>query len=721
MKVAKRPRERVLSLVVTLVTALTLVACGTTAQDATGSSDDAASTSGGASTSVVASTYMSDTEGLDGKPWVTSIIQGNLPAEQPALTDDLFTHYTYDYLSAHQQEAGMTMTDCAGELKTVNLAVIKDESKTSHDLEQLRIFFDQASDTERLKETGLSEIQGYLDRIDAVTSIGEMNSLIVADDFPFSPFILASLALTDTRDVNVVEVQPDLVLVDTVQVGGLYYQDTEDEQTLQMQLNAIANSAALTIVDLQEIGMDSEGAAAAYAEILDFERAHGKYVDYSGKYNREDFGAMAEQRRDGVLTLAELCTACPGFPMMRVLEKLGKASSPTYIASRDWLGAFADLWNDEHLNAIKLVAKASILKETRPYRDPSLVNSIYEQAGQTAPDAETFAYEAANQQSTFAITLAETYVDEAIGDQGKERLMQLSRDLIDTYKDLVATTDWVSEASRERIEEKLDNMTLNVLEPQGGYYDFSGLELTPTDEGGTLFGNYLKLKQYRMVQERQMVGQPATPACSWYLLKPTELNCTYDLTSNSININPGYVTSLVYTDGMDEQDLLAGLGFVIGHEISHGFDYQGGQFDAYGAPETVYADADVDAFVVKTSALASYYGTLEIAPGITVSGENVVTEAAADLCGMQAALQLAAGLEECDYDRFFATQSNMWAEAVSELVLPTLVLDPHPLNNYRVNVNAQMFDVLYDKLGVQEGNVMYLAPEERINLWGENA
>ena len=126
---------------------------------------------------------------LVGSPWVTSVLSGNLPAEQPEAKDDLYTHYNYEYLSARQGDDVSTMSDCAGELQKAITAIVKDESKAGHDLEQLRLFYNQAADTEALQAAGLSEIQPYLDRIEAVTSLDEMNALIVADEFPCSPFI----------------------------------------------------------------------------------------------------------------------------------------------------------------------------------------------------------------------------------------------------------------------------------------------------------------------------------------------------------------------------------------------------------------------------------------------------------------------------------------------------------------------------------------------------
>jgi predicted metalloendopeptidase len=133
------------------------------------------------------------------------------------------------------------------------------------------------------------------------------------------------------------------------------------------------------------------------------------------------------------------------------------------------------------------------------------------------------------------------------------------------------------------------------------------------------------------------------------------------------------------------------------------------------------ADADVDAFVLKASTLASYYVGIEIGPGTNVNGQLVVTEAAADLCGMQAILELASKIEGIDYGQFFSKNTDMWAQVVPAEMLPNLILDAHPLNNLCVNVNAQMFDEFYATYGATEGNTMYLAPDSRLAMWGSGS
>lgn len=661
---------------------------------------------------------------LVGKPWVTSILLGNLPSEQPELKDDMYTHYNYEYIAAHQSQGSAVIAEHTGEVAAALLQIINDDSKIGHDLDQLRIFFGQAADLDTVKAAGIAELKPYLDRIDAVTSIDEMNALLAADDFPFSPFIFAALTTNDTRATNIVGITANLVLFDPMAVGGMYYQETDDPQQQAAMDAAIQNAAGMSVIDFMSAGVETstvEERQAIITKLADFEKAHGKYLESQSKYLKSDYGAMAEAAHESYFTLDEVVAISPNFPIKETLEKLGKAGSETYVVTRAWLEALNGLWTADNLEAIKLVAKAKVLSETRPYRDPSTMDAVLEQVGQPAKEANAFAYEACANLDTFAQVMAKAYVDNALGASAKERLAKLSQDLVDEYKGLVNGTPWLGEESKARIVEKLDHMALNILEPQGGYFDYSKLELTPTDQGGTLLSNYLKLKQYRWDRESEMVGKPALAAAPWWAISPLMGNAFYNDASNSINVLPGFVTSLVYRDDMDDAELLACAGFTIGHEISHGFDYMGSQLDAYGQPNPVFADADVDAFVLKTSTLAMYYKGIEIGPDLFVDGQNVASEAAADLCGMQANLELAKKSEGFDYEKYFRSAANMWAEVESEIAFQQHTVDNHPLNNLRVNVNAQMFDPIYDVFGVVEGDGMYLAPDQRINIWGPKA
>ena len=709
-----KPKRTLPALVLALFLSLILTACSAAPDSEL---MPAVSDSATTSADTDASYEDSQSDELEGKPWVTSVLQNNLPPERPDLKDDMYTSYDYGYLSTHQVKGGDPGADHSDDLRNAVTAVIKDDSKTNHDLEQLRIFYNQAADGQAIKEAGLSEIQPYLDRIDAVKSIEQMNELLVSDDFPFCPFIATDIMTCDTRKTNIVGAASNLLFCDVYLDGGTFYQETDDEIEQEAAQTQLSHASSYVIGDLMAAGMDEDAATEAAANLVEFERQYGKQLAGTKTYLQQDFGKMAEDERNSMFEPDEFFGFFSNYPMREMLAKLGIDRSEKYGATAEWAKAFDGVWVAENLDMIKLMAKARILKETRPYRD----KSILIERGLYTDDADQSAWSACDNRDSFTQVVSQTYVEDCLGTEAKERLTELSKRIINTYKSLVDDTAWLGEESQHRVIEKLDHMTLNVLEPADGYIDYSDLELTPTDKGGTLLSNYLKLKKYKDDYKAEMVGQPAIASGLWFSTEPTINNAYYEPSSNSINILPGYVTSGSYTDDMSDEALLADIGYTIGHEISHGFDYTGAQFDAYGLPSPVFANEDVDKFTDKTSALAAYYSNIELKPGVKVDGQNIVGEANADLAGMQVILQIAAEDENFDYNEFFSSVAKEYAQVITEDVFAYYAADIHPMNNLRTNVNAQMFDTIYDEFGITEGDGMYLAPEKRIVMWGPDA
>ena len=187
-------------------------------------------TSGSSAATSAAGSSQAASGELMGKPWIDSELLGNLPAAAPEVKDDVYLHYNYDFLSKHQDDSFSYFSSRNNELKDAVTKVINDKSKTGHDMEQLRIFYDQAKDLETLKKTGLSEVKPYLDMIDSVTSIEKMNELLSSDKFPFTPIVQAFLIITDTRGKMDAGLYPNFLLFDGI-TGSAYYQDPEDEDS----------------------------------------------------------------------------------------------------------------------------------------------------------------------------------------------------------------------------------------------------------------------------------------------------------------------------------------------------------------------------------------------------------------------------------------------------------------------------------------------------------
>ena len=497
------------------------------------------------------------------------------------------------------------------------------------------------------------------------------------------------------------------------------YQEPEDEATKNAYELLKSQQMTLVMADLELVSI-AEGAEQALQvanDMFDLEKRYGK-DDNPYQYLNAEYGAQAQAMQ--AISLDELVAACPNFPMRETLAKLGEDTGDKVIVMYpEWLASFNDVWTEENFELLRSMTEIKVLRECSAFIAPSFYESARATLGQADPTADEFAYAACDKTDTFSQLLAKTYVEQVLGDQVASDLDKLTNELIDSYIKLVGETEWLNEQSRENVIDKIDNMALNVLYPDGGYYDYSGLTLTPTEEGGTLLGNYLALKAYNDKLEAALVGQPARASATWLYVRPTAQNCFYDAASNSMNIFPGYVTSASYSAGMVPEELLASMGFVIGHEISHAFDYTGSQFSAYGEPVAVFTDEDVQEFVTKRQSIADYYSTIETTPGVKVDGLETSGESIADLCGLQVVLERARGIEGFDYEKMFASLASNWATVYSPVYADVLQVDIHPLNNLRVNVSAQMFDEFYNTYGVAEDNTMYLVPENRLALWGK--
>ncbi len=696
---------------VMLVCMLTLAACG---GNATSSASSPASTSDASSEAQQAELF--------GKPWLVSIVEGNIPGAAPDAKDDLYLSLNYDSIAEHQGETWINATSHSGELKAKTIDAIGKKDGSDPEAAQFHILHDQATDWDTLAKTGLAEVRPYLDRIDTATSIDELNAVLAAEDFPFSPFLTAVLGVADTRENTGVSVFPNFLYFDLLREGGQYYAgaDTDEGNTLLMSATMTTKMELTT--DFMQLGMSEDEAIEACDKLLEFEKAYGKDADYNAKYVKAEFGAYAKSLAESVFTLDELCAACPNIPLREMLAKMNKDGAEKYRAgSPQWLSSLSDAWTDENLETIKLLAKAKVLDETRPYRDPTPYNEYASSMSIPAKETDAFAWDACNSLNTFTQFICKTYVNDVLGEDAKTRLTKVAEDTVADYRELFAETPWLSEESRAKVIEKLDNLAINILEPSAGWFDYSKLELKSTEEGGTLLSNYLLCKQYRYDREAELIGQPATRCAVWYYADPSAPNAFYDPEGNSINLIPGFVNSMNYSDEMSDSAVLGVIGWTIGHELSHGYDFLGSQSDAYGTGTPVFSDVDQQAFLDKCAEISAYFSTVELEPGEMYDGQHVVAEAAADLCGMQVMLDLMGKMDSPDYKGFYAKGAEFYAETVSPLVYPQFKTDGHPLHYLRVNVNAQMFEPFYETYGVTEGDGMYLAPGKRITIWGKNA
>ncbi len=660
-----------------------------------------------------------------GKPWVNSCLEANLPEKAPEAKDDLYLHYNRDLLEEHAGSVYIQASAIDSAVADHAKAVLKtgagkglsDGGYSAAELEQLRIFHDQAQDLDALKEAGISLIKPYLDSIAAAGTLKELEQVLLSEDFPFSPYIYFAVSAYDMSGKNNVFIYPQLLFVGLGEAE--YYQDTTDPDVQNVNTNMILQTGVYVMQDLSWLGMDYDQIAANMQELIDLEKSYAKYSGYNDRYLDMPYGAFADSTEN--MSLDELAALCPNFPIKETAVKFGKDASEFFsVWSKEWLPYFNSVWIEENLDMLKLLTQAKIIHECEPFLDPSVYDSIRELMGEEPVSGEENADSVCNQGFVFSQLLGKIYTADSYSAGEIKRLNDMAKSLIESCKGLVAKTGWISAASKEKMLEKLDLMRICIMQPDGGYLDFSDMGLVPSEEGGSLLGNYLKIKAWYNEKDNALLKRDALAQFAWNYLKLSRISCAYEPDTNSIMITPGFLASIEYSSSMSDEELYAQAGWIIAHEISHAFDYTGAQQDGYGRGESILDEADINSFLSLTDKLSSYLDTIEVLPGVNLTGDRVKTEAAADMIGLQITLDAVKGIAGFDYEKFFGSfASYLFMTLPSEEYVSVLLSDEHPLHYIRANVSAQMTDIFYEVYGAKEGDGMYLHKEKRISFLGE--
>ena len=652
-----------------------------------------------------------------GSPWVNSIALGNLPETAPDLKDDFYTAVNYDVLKANQ-DAGYyyPLGESAGESEAAVRALLQDSSLAGDEITQLRVFWEQAADMDALRDAGYAPATPYLERVDAAASIDELNAVLTAEDFPFSPFVAMPVAPLAMNEESGVWIFPALSMSSDYGNGSNYYTEpAEDITSLMTKLTLMDRTWYLSAV-MAALGVGND---AFFDTLMNFYNTEVSYVskEYSDVVAATaDYGYLSNAMER--LSMEDLDRLCSRFPLTATLKKFGKDTAPAFVTlCSDWMKALDDLWTEENLERLKSLTRFKILMECAPYLY-SDVNNTVRAVNELPPlDAESNPWNVCNRPDTFAHLLGRIYMEQVLGNELKEQLTSMTEDLIDTFTALFYETEWLSEDGLEKALEKLANIRLNILEPDGGFYDFSGLKLTSSAEGGSLFTNYLVLKAYLNEQENRSIGKPAKANLVWKIYKPLDVNCFYDPFSNSINILPGFIYSYILPKDVTEAQMLGSVGTVIAHELTHAFDYCGSQRDAYGRGIAILTEADLETFLSRVKTVEEYYSTFIILPDVHCDGALTRVENTADVIGVQAAARLAKS-KGLDLQAFFREHARIFAMAMPENYVIALLADTHAMNYLRVNVSSQMTDEFYEAFDIQEGDGMYVKPEERLRIWG---
>ena len=304
----------------------------------------------------------------------------------------------------------------------------------------------------------------------------------------------------------------------------------------------------------------------------------------------------------------------------------------------------------------------------------------------------------------------------------KAEVRGLIDDILEYYGEMIDKATWLSESARTATKEKLDNMVIRCVYPDQ-FVDYTGLDFKGcrNNEGGTLPQAVAAINRFHLQRSLDKAGKNVNRGY-WDMSEEykttTWCNAFHMPSDNSINIPAGIVTEAMFGADMSIEEKLAGLGTIIGHEITHAFDTTGYKFDKNGKMNPWWSKEDVEAFDLRASSLINYYTALRPYPGaLLYDGIGVSGEAIADMGGMKCMLAIAKTIPDFDYDKFFRTYAKLWRTCWDFEMEKIRAKDVHPLNFLRTNVTVMQFDEFNQTYDIQPGDGMYMDPAQRISVW----
>ncbi len=317
--------------------------------------------------------------------------------------------------------------------------------------------------------------------------------------------------------------------------------------------------------------------------------------------------------------------------------------------------------------------------------------------------------------------VGKVYVEKHFPPAAKERMLALVKNLLKAYESSIKELDWMSEDTKKQALDKLNKFTPKIGYPDK-WRDYSALKVVKND----LYGNRKRAAMFEYYRKLNKVGKPVDKT-EWEMT-PQTVNAYYNPLMNEI-VFPAAILQPPYFD-MNAEDAVnyGAIGGVIGHEIGHGFDDQGSNFDGNGVMRNWWTEKDQSEFKKRTSALVAQYNDFKVFPDLNVNGEFTLGENIGDLGGLSIALKAYhASLNGkpapvmdgfTGVQRVFIGWAQGWLEKSNEEALRNIVgTDPHSPPEFRVNGVVRNIPEFYTAFNVKPGDSLYLAPEKRVKIW----
>ena len=324
---------------------------------------------------------------------------------------------------------------------------------------------------------------------------------------------------------------------------------------------------------------------------------------------------------------------------------------------------------------------------------------------------------------TLGEAIGKLYVDKYFPASSKQRMLELVHNLQTALAQRIDEASWMSAATKAQAKDKLANFIIKIGYPDK-WKDYSGLQV---NDSLSLYENLKMIARWATDDDIAKHVNKKVDKMEWGMT-PQTINAYYNPTTNEICFPAAILQPPFFDPTADDAANYGAIGGVIGHEMSHGFDDQGAQFDKYGNQHNWWTAQDKKNFDARTKVLADWFSSFEVLPGVKVNGKQTLGENIGDNGGLNIAFRaLQNSLKKnplpvkdgfTPEQRFFLAWGRVWASNMTdELVKYLLTVDVHSPNYARVNGALPMIDAWYTAFNVKKGDKMFVPKNKRAHIW----
>ncbi len=589
----------------------------------------------------------------------------------------------------------------------------KEKSETGNLMKRVGDYYASAMDSAAIEKLGYKPIKPYLDAITALSSKAQV--------LKYANTLRAQSVTSSFYRIGVGQDSKDVTkYIISIGQGGTTLPDRDYYLKTDARSQKIREDYIKYITKLFSLtGETTVMSMAKAVTIMQLETAMAQAQ--MSRVEMRDPNKLYNK-----FSIEGLTAKTPNLNWASILPELGyKTKQDSLIVSNPKFMVFIDsLLNKISLDDWKTYLKWGVLKDAAPYLSSAFVNAnfAYNQA-LSGQKEQTPRWQRMSGliDRQLGDLLGQLYVDLYFNQAAKTRMLELVNNLQSTFDSRIKKLDWMSEVTKQRALGKLNAFVKKIGFPDK-WKTYDGLVIKRDD----FYGNRQRCSQWQYNDNVNRLGKPIDKT-EWGMTPPT-VNAYYSPQKNEIVFPAGILRFPFFDFEADDAINYGGIGAVIGHEMTHGFDDQGRQFDADGNLQDWWGKSDADEFKKRADEVVQQYNGYTVLDTLHVNGKLTLGENLADLGGLSIAYEAFKNTKQGQSgekidgftpdQRFFLNWAQVWrSNILPESAAQLIVTDNHSPGMYRANGPLTNIDAFYKAFDVKPGDKMYKAPEKRTRIW----